>query len=232
MCRWDAVVPQDIDGAIARWRQASGLARRNSLIMRPANAAKRRLVTLLPSRGATAQDSAPDDDVFQVRKPAAFACGLWSGGESRPMLHASSRQSEATLEGAVGEIMTLIIQICTALFGIAQGRPQSCDPPSRNGFEGRSVHLFSPFDRCSPAVQRASDSMSGYTPTAAGIFPPLVIDRVVTVDLNSGSRSKVPWRRAQTARLLSSSLGARAPCITMSFLSRASSLGRYAWRRR
>jgi hypothetical protein len=75
----------------------------------------------------------------------------------------------------VAEIMTLIIRICTALFGLAQGRPQSCDPPGRNDFEGRSVHLFPPFDRCSPAVQLGSDSISGYTPTAAGIFPSLVL---------------------------------------------------------
>jgi hypothetical protein len=73
---WHTAVPQDIDGAIARWRKASSPAPSNSLIMRPADAAERRPVALPPSRGATAQDSAPDDDLFQVRKVAAFACGL------------------------------------------------------------------------------------------------------------------------------------------------------------
>ncbi len=193
--------------------------------MRPANAAKRRPVALLPSRGATAQDSAPDDDLFQVRKPAAFACGLWSGSRARHILRASSCQREATLEGTVVEIMTLIIRICTTQLRIAQSRSQPCYPLGRNGFEGSSVHLFPPLDRFSPAIQRGSDSISGYAPTAAGIFPSLVFDRVVTVDLNSGSRSQVPWRKARIARLLSPSLGARAPCITMSFLSRVSSLG-------
>jgi hypothetical protein len=152
--RWDAAVPQDIDGAIARWRKASGLARLNSLIMRPANAAKRRPVALPPSRGATAQDGAPDDDQLQVRKAAAFACGLWSGSRARHILQASSAQCKATLEGAVGEIMTPILRIGTPLFSIAQGRPQSCDPPSRNDFEGRSVHVFPPLDRRSVPSQR------------------------------------------------------------------------------
>jgi len=146
-------MPQDIDGAIARWRKANCLARRNGLIMRPANAAKRRLVALLPSRGATAQDSTPDDDVFQVRKPAAFGCGLRPGSRAQHILRAFSGKHEATLESAVVEVVAVIIRICTTLFGIAQGRPQACDPPGWNGFEGRSVHLFPPADRCSRTIQ-------------------------------------------------------------------------------
>src|SRR4051812_30431261 len=102
-------MPQHIRGAIARWHKASGAACRNSLIMRRANAAKRRGVALPPSRRATAQDGSPDDDQFQVRKAAAFARGLWPGGPFRPLLRASSGQSKATLQGAVGEIVTFII---------------------------------------------------------------------------------------------------------------------------
>ena len=116
-------MPQDIHGAIARWRQASRAARRNSLIMRSAYAAKRCPVALPPIRGATAQDGAPDDDQLQVRKAVAFACGLWSGGQTRHILRAPSRQCEATLEGTVREIVTLIVRICTTLFGIAQSYP-------------------------------------------------------------------------------------------------------------
>ena len=148
-----AAMPQDIDGAITRWRKASGAARSNSLIMRPADAAKRRRVALPPSRGATAQDGAPDDDQFQVRKAAAFSRGLWPGGPSRHMLRASSGQREATLEGAVGEIVTFIIRVRATLFRIAQGRPQSCDPPGRNDFEGCCAHLVPPLDRFSPTMQ-------------------------------------------------------------------------------
>src|SRR5829696_2586728 len=147
--RWYATMPQDINGAIARWRKASGAARSNRLIMCPANAAKRHRVALPPSRGAKAQDRPPDDDQFQVRKAAAFSGGLWPGDPSPHILRASSGQCEATLEGAVGEIMTLIIRVCATLFRIAQGRSQSCDPPGRNDFEGRSVHLVPPVDRCS-----------------------------------------------------------------------------------
>jgi hypothetical protein len=151
--RWYAAMPQDIHGAITRWRKAGGAARDNRLIMRPADAAKRRLVALPPSRGANAQDSPPDDDQFQVRKAAAFACGLRPGSQSRRMLRALSGQSEATLEGAVGEIVTLIIRTRATLFRIAQGRPQPCNPPGRNDFERCSVHLVPPLDRFSPTMQ-------------------------------------------------------------------------------
>ena len=116
-------MPQDIDGAIARWRKASCLARRNSLIMRPAYAAKRRPVALPPIRGATAQDSAPDEDQLQVWKAVAFACGLWSESRARRILQASSCQREATLEGAVEEIVAVIIRVCATLLRIAQSRP-------------------------------------------------------------------------------------------------------------
>lgn len=171
MCRWYAAVPQNIDGAIARWRKASGLARLNSLIMRPANAAKRRSVALPPGRGATAQDGSPDDDQLQVRKAAAFACGLWSGSRARRILRASSAQCKATLEGAVGEIMTLIIRIGTPLFRIAQGGPQSCDPPSRNDLEGRCVHVFPPLDRRSRTMQR-NGSVPSLRSIVAGLYRP------------------------------------------------------------
>ena len=159
-------MPQDIDGAIARRRQASGLARLNSLIMRPTNAAKRRPVTLPPSRGATAQDSAPDDDLFQVRKPATFACGLWSESRARHILHLSSAQCKAKLEGAVEEIVAVIIRICATLLRIAQGRPQSCNPPGRNGFEWCSIHLIPPSDCFSPTMQDPEFPPS----TVAGLF--------------------------------------------------------------
>ena len=148
-----AAMPQDIDGAITRWRKASGAAHSNSLIMRPANAAKRRRVALSPGRRARAQDGAPDDDQFQMRKAAAFACGLWPGGLSRPLLRTSSGQREATLQGAMGKIVTLIIRVCASLFRIAQGRPQSGDPPGRNDFEGCRAHLIPPLDRFSPTMQ-------------------------------------------------------------------------------
>jgi hypothetical protein len=151
--RWYTAMPQHIHGAIAWWRKASCAAGSNSLIMRPANAAKRCRVALPPSRGATAQDGAPDDDHFQVRKAAAFACGLLPGSQSRRMLRALSGQSEATLEGAVGEIVTLIIRTRATLFRIAQGRPQPCNPPGRNDFERCSVHLVLPLDRFSPTMQ-------------------------------------------------------------------------------
>jgi hypothetical protein len=121
--RWCAPMPQDIDGAIARWGKASGLARRNSLIVRFANASKRHPVALAPSGGATAQYSAPDDHQLQVRKAAAFACGLRPRSRARHILHAPSRQCEATLEGAVVDIVTVIIRIRTTLLGIAQGCP-------------------------------------------------------------------------------------------------------------
>src|SRR6478735_11453318 len=98
--RWQAAMPQDIDGAIARGCKASGAALRNRLIMRPANAAKRRRVALRPSRGATAPDGAPDDDQFKVRKVAAFSCCLWPGSPSRHILRACSGKCEATLKGA------------------------------------------------------------------------------------------------------------------------------------
>ncbi len=142
-------MPQDRDGTIARRCKASSTAGSNSLIMRPADAAKRRPVALPPSRGTTAQDGAPDDDQLQVRKAAAFACGFWSGSRARHILRASSGQCEATLQGAVAEVVTLIIRIGTTLFRIVQGRPQPCDPPSRNDLEGCSVHLIPPLDRCS-----------------------------------------------------------------------------------
>ena len=69
------------------------------------------------------------------------------------MLCAPSGQSEATLEGAVGEIMTFVIRVCASLFRIAQGRPQSGDPPGRNDFEGCCAHLIPPLDRFSPTMQ-------------------------------------------------------------------------------
>ena len=151
--RWYAAMPQNIDGAIARWSNASGVARSNRLLMRPANAAKRRLFALPPSRGANAQDGAPDDDQFQVWKAAAFPRGLWPGGPFRPMLRALSGQSEATLKGAMGKIVTFIIRVCATLFRITQGRPQPCNPPGRDDFERCSVHLVLPLDRFSPTMQ-------------------------------------------------------------------------------
>jgi hypothetical protein len=69
------------------------------------------------------------------------------------MLRAPSGQSEATLKGAMGKIVTLIIRVCATLFRIAQGRPQSCDPPGRNDFEGCCVHLVPPLNRFSPTLQ-------------------------------------------------------------------------------
>ena len=69
------------------------------------------------------------------------------------MRRASSSQSEAPLEGAMGEIVTLIIQVRAALLGIAQGCPQSCDPPGRYGFERFSAHLVSPLDCVSPTMR-------------------------------------------------------------------------------
>jgi hypothetical protein len=89
-----AAMPQDIDGAVARWRKASGLARRNSLIMRPANTAKRRRVALLPCQRVTAQDSAPDDDKFQVRKASAFPCGLGLEARSGPCVARSRAKAK------------------------------------------------------------------------------------------------------------------------------------------
>jgi len=151
--RWYATMPQDIDGAIARWRRASGAALRNRLTMRPANAAKRRRVALRPGRGAKAPDGAPDDDQFQVRKVAAFSCRLWPGSPSRHIRRASSGKCEATLKGTVGEIVALIIRVSATLFRIVQGGPQSCDAPGRNDFEGCRVHLVPPLDRCSPTMQ-------------------------------------------------------------------------------
>ena len=117
--RRHTAMPQDVDGTIARWREAGGAASGHSLIMRPANGAKRRRVAPPPGRGATAQDSAPDDDQLQMRKAAAFACGLRPGSQSRHILRAVSGKHEATAKSAVGEIMTLIIRICAMLFGIA-----------------------------------------------------------------------------------------------------------------
>ncbi len=92
--RWYAAMPQDIDGAIARWRKASGLARRNSLIVRPANAAKRRRVALLPSQRTTAQDGPPDDDLFQVRKASAFPRGLGLEAHSGPCVARSRAKAK------------------------------------------------------------------------------------------------------------------------------------------
>jgi hypothetical protein len=152
ICRWHAPMPQNIDGAVARWCKAGGTARSNGLIMRPANAANRRFVALPPSRRATAQDSPPEDHQLQVRKAAAFSGGLWPGGQSRHMLRASSGTCKATLKGAVGEIVTLIIQVRATLFRIAQGHPQACDPPGRNGFERCSVHFLPDLDCFSPTI--------------------------------------------------------------------------------
>jgi len=53
-------------------------------------------------------------------------------------------QREATLQGAVGEIVTFIIRVRATQFRIAQGCPQSCDSPSRNDFEGCCAHLVPP----------------------------------------------------------------------------------------
>jgi hypothetical protein len=64
-----------------------------------------------------------------------------------------SGQREATLKGAMGKIVPLIIQVRATLFRIAQGRPQPCNPPGRNGFEGCCVHLVPPLIRFSPTLQ-------------------------------------------------------------------------------
>jgi hypothetical protein len=106
-----AAMPQLIDGAIARWRKPGGAARSNGLIMRSSNAAKWHRVALPPGRGATAQDGPPDDDQFQVRKAAAFSRGPWPESSYWAMPCAPTSQSEATLQGAVGEIMTFIIRV-------------------------------------------------------------------------------------------------------------------------
>ena len=148
-----AAMPQDIDGAITRWRKASGATRSNSLIMCPADAAKRRRVALPPSRRATAQDGAPDDDQFLVRKlrPFRVVFGLEIDLGTfcvRPRASAK-RRWRARWE----KIMTFIIRVCASLFRIAQGRPQSGDPPGRNDFEGCCAHLIPPLDRFSPTMQ-------------------------------------------------------------------------------
>jgi hypothetical protein len=49
ICWRYAAMPQNIDGAIAWWRKASGAATGNRLIMRLADAAKRRRIALPPS---------------------------------------------------------------------------------------------------------------------------------------------------------------------------------------
>jgi hypothetical protein len=146
-------MPEDIDGAITRWRKTCSAAGRNGLIMRPANAARRCAVALPPSRRATAQDGSPDDDQFQVRKAAAFACGLWPGGLPGHILRTSSRTCEAPLESTVGEIVACVIGTRATLLRIAQGRPQPCDPPGWNDLKGCSVHCFSPLNPLAPTMQ-------------------------------------------------------------------------------
>ena len=90
----------------------------------------------------------------------SFRCGklrplrVVFGLEARPAhLRAASGKHEATVKGAVGKIVTLIIRVGATLFRIAQGHPQSWDPPGRNGFEGCRVHLIPPLDRFSPTMQ-------------------------------------------------------------------------------
>ena len=116
-------MPQDMNGAIARRRKASGAAGSNSLIVRSADAAEWHLIAPPPGRGATTHDSAPDDDQLQMRKAAAFARGLRLGSRSRHSLRAVSGKHEATAKSAVGEIVTLIIRICATLLRITQSHP-------------------------------------------------------------------------------------------------------------
>ena len=118
--RWHAAMPQDVDGTIARWREAGGAASGHSLIMRPANAAKRCRVSLLPSRGALIQDGPPDESLFQVRKAATFPRGLRFGRWSRRNAQALSSEREAPLESTMNEIVPLIVQIRATLFRVTQ----------------------------------------------------------------------------------------------------------------
>ena len=118
--RWHAAMPQDVDGTIARWREAGGAASGHSLIVRPANAAKRCRVTLLPSRGTMIQDGPPDDSLFQARKAATFPGGLRFRRRSRRIDQAPSGERKAPLEGAMNEIVALIIRARATLFRVTQ----------------------------------------------------------------------------------------------------------------
>src|SRR5918998_592353 len=113
-------MPQDVDGTIARWREASGAASGHSLIMRPANAAKRCRVPLLPSRGAMIQDGPPDDSLFQVRKAATFPGGLRFGRRFQRNDQAPSGERKAPLEGAMNKIVTPVVRIRATLFRVTQ----------------------------------------------------------------------------------------------------------------
>ena len=146
--RWRyPAMPQDIDGAITWWRKASGAAGSHSLIMRPA---------MLPNGAVSPCLQAVERTLRIARQMiTSFRCGkqrplrVVFGLEARfgPCFARRSGQSEATLKGAMGKIVTLIIQVRATLFRIAQGCPQSCDPPSRNRFEGCCVHLVPPLNR-------------------------------------------------------------------------------------
>ena len=118
--RWHAAMPQDVDGTIARWREAGGAASGHSLLMRPANAAKRCRVPLLPSRGSMIQDGPPDDSLFQVRKAATFPGGLRFGRRFRRIDQAPSGGREAPLERAMNKIVALIIRVRATLFRVSQ----------------------------------------------------------------------------------------------------------------
>jgi hypothetical protein len=134
-----AAMPQDIDRAVARRREARCPARLPRLSVGTAYAARRRAIARPPAPGPGIEDGAPDRHLLHERKGASLACRLRPEPGRPGIPRPKSTKGEPTPERAMSKIAAVVVEVGTALLRIAQRGAQAGETPGRNRFEERRI---------------------------------------------------------------------------------------------